>query len=110
MPTEIRKAFKPFFAGAGDDEKTKADETIVQRTTWFAEMIGGEYFFGDGVSVADCYPFVISNPLPRWRSARRSRQFPSASTVNTTGLPRDVGSQPANSAARTQREIVASSS
>lgn len=43
-------------------------------------------------------------------AARRPPQFPSASTMNTIGLPRDIGSQPADRAARTHRAIVASSS
>lgn len=59
ISTEIHKAFKPFFAGAGDDEKAKARETIVKRMTWLAETMEGDYLFGDTVSAADCYLFVM---------------------------------------------------
>ena len=31
ISTEIHKSFKPFFSGAGDEEKTKAGETILKR-------------------------------------------------------------------------------
>lgn len=59
ISTEIHKAFKPFFAGASDDEKAKARETIVKRMTWLAETMKGDYLFGDTVSAADCYLFVM---------------------------------------------------
>lgn len=59
ISTEIHKAFKPFFAGAGDDEKAKARETIVKRMTWLAETMDGDYLFGAAVSAADCYLFVM---------------------------------------------------
>ena len=59
ISTEIHKGFKPFFAGAGDDEKAKAGETIVRRMTWLADTMEGDYLFGDTVSVADCYLFVM---------------------------------------------------
>ena len=42
-------------------------------------------------------------------SRRSTVQFPSESTVKTIGLPRDIGSHPADNAARTPRVIVASS-
>ena len=59
ISTEIHKQFKPFFAGAGDDEKAKAGETIVRRMTWLADTMEGDYLFGDTVSAADCYLFVM---------------------------------------------------
>jgi hypothetical protein len=40
---------------------------------------------------------------------RPAPQLPSVSTVYTTGLPRDIGAQPADITARVHREIVASS-
>ena len=48
-----------FFAGASDDEKAKAGETIVKRMTWLADTMEGDYLFGETVSVADCYLFVM---------------------------------------------------
>lgn len=59
ISTEIHKGFKPFFAGAGDDEKAKAGETIVRRMTWLEVTMKGDYLFGDTVSAADCYLFVM---------------------------------------------------
>ncbi len=59
ISTEIHKGFKPFFAGASDDEKAKAGETIVRRMTWLANTMEGDYLFGDTVSAADCYLFVM---------------------------------------------------
>ena len=59
ISTEIHKGFKPFFAGASDDEKAKAGETIVKRMTYLADTIEGDYLFGADVSAADCYLFVM---------------------------------------------------
>ena len=59
ISTEIHKGFKPFFTGAGDDEKAKAGETIVKRMSYLADTMQGEYLFGANVSVADCYLFVM---------------------------------------------------
>lgn len=59
ISTEIHKSFKPFFAGGGDEEKARAGEIIVKRMTWLAETFEGDYLFGDAVSAADCYLFVM---------------------------------------------------
>jgi len=59
ISTEIHKSFKPFFAGGSAEEKTKAAEVIVKRLGYLADTIGGDYLFGDKVSVADCYLFVM---------------------------------------------------
>ncbi len=59
ISTEIHKSFKPFFAGAGDDEKSKAGETIVKRMAYLADTLKGGYLLGDDVSVADFYLFVM---------------------------------------------------
>ena len=59
ISTEIHKAFKPFFAGAGDDEKAKAGEMIKKRMAYLADTMKGDYVFGADVSVADCYLFVM---------------------------------------------------
>ncbi len=59
ISTEIHKAFKPFFSGAGDDEKAKAGETIQKRMAYLADMMTEDYLFGANVSVADCYLFVM---------------------------------------------------
>jgi len=59
ISTEIHKGFKPFFSGAGDEEKAKAGETIRKRLSYLAATMKGDYLFGSGISVADCYLFVM---------------------------------------------------
>jgi glutathione S-transferase len=59
ISTEIHKSFKPFFAGAGDEEKKKAGELILKRMSYLAETMKGDFLFGAEVSVADCYLFVM---------------------------------------------------
>ncbi|WP_458098339.1 glutathione binding-like protein [Roseomonas sp. WA12] len=59
ISTEIHKSFKPFFAGAGDEEKKKAGELILKRMGHLAQTMKGEFLFGEDVSVADCYLFVM---------------------------------------------------
>jgi glutathione S-transferase len=59
ISTEIHKAFKPFFSGAGEDEKAKAADTIKKRMGYLADTMKGDYLFGADVSVADCYLFVM---------------------------------------------------
>jgi len=59
VSTEIHKSFKPFFSGAGDEEKKKAGEVILKRMTLLADTMKGEFLFGDAVSVADFYLFVM---------------------------------------------------
>ncbi len=59
ISTEIHKGFKPFFAGAGEAEKSKAGETILKRMGYLADTMQGDFLFGADVSVADCYLFVM---------------------------------------------------
>ncbi len=59
ISTEIHKSFKPFFAGAGDDERAKAGETILKRMGYLADTMQGDFLFGSDISVADCYLFVM---------------------------------------------------
>lgn len=59
ISTELHKSFKPFFSGAGEDEKAKAAETIRRRMAHLAGALQGDYLFGSSVSVADCYLFVM---------------------------------------------------
>jgi glutathione S-transferase len=59
VSTEIHKSFKPYFSGASDDEKAKAAQVIVKRMRYLADTMQGDYLFGDDVSVADCYLFVM---------------------------------------------------
>ena len=59
ISTEIHKAFKPFFAGAGAEDKAKAGEMILKRMGYLATTMQGDFLFGAEVSVADCYLFVM---------------------------------------------------
>ncbi len=59
ISTEIHKSFKPFFAGGTADEKAKAGEAILKRMTQLADTTQDDFLFGSGISVADCYLFVM---------------------------------------------------
>ena len=59
ISTEIHKSFKPFFSGAGGDEKAKASDMIVKRMTYLADTMKGDFLLGADVSVADFYLFVM---------------------------------------------------
>ncbi len=60
ISTEIHKSFKPFFAGASDEDKAKAGAMITRRMAYLAERLDGDYLFGADVSVADAYLFVMT--------------------------------------------------
>jgi glutathione S-transferase len=60
ISTEIHKSFKPFFAGASDEDKAKAGAMITKRMDYLAERLDGDYLFGADVSVADAYLFVMT--------------------------------------------------
>ena len=59
ISTEIHKGFKPFFAGASDEDKKKAGETIRKRMDYLADAWQGDFLFGNDFSVADAYLFVM---------------------------------------------------
>ena len=59
ISSEIHKGFKPFFSCASDDEKKKAGEAILKRMEYLADIMEGDFLFGESVSVADCYLFVM---------------------------------------------------
>jgi len=59
ISTELHKNYKPFFAGASDEDKAKAGEVISNRLTWLSGTFQGDYLFGANVSVADAYLFVM---------------------------------------------------
>lgn len=60
ISTEIHKSFKPFFAGASDEDKAKAGAMITRRMAYLAERLDGDYLFGADASVADAYLFVMT--------------------------------------------------
>lgn len=59
ISTEIHKGFKPFFAGASDDDQAKAGTMIVKRMAYLATTMQGDFLFGAKPSVADFYLFVM---------------------------------------------------
>ena len=59
ISTEIHKSFKPFFAGASDEDKKKAGELILKRMSYLDERLEGDFLFGANISVADAYLFVM---------------------------------------------------
>lgn len=59
ISTEIHKSFKPFFAGASEEDKAKASEMIRKRMSYLADTMQGDYLFGANPTVADFYLFVM---------------------------------------------------
>jgi glutathione S-transferase len=59
ISTEIHKSFKPFFSNDGEEEKNKAANAIAKRAGYLLDKMQGDYLFGDSVSVADFYFFVM---------------------------------------------------
>lgn len=59
ISTEIHKSFAPFFQGGSDEEKSKAADKLGKRFGWIAAQFQGSFLFGNAVSVADCYLFVM---------------------------------------------------
>ena len=60
ISTEIHKSFKPFFAGASDEDKKKASELIQKRMRYLDDKFAGDFLFGADASVADAYLFVMT--------------------------------------------------
>jgi len=84
ISTEVHKSFKPMFSGGSDTEKNKAREMIAKRLQLLADGLHGDYLFGNRLSVADCYLFVmllwsdkfdivIPEPLPALRDRMLTR-------------------------------------
>lgn len=59
ISTEVHRAFKPMWHGGSEDEKAKARGTIVSLLQLLADDMTGDYLFGNRMSVADCYLFVM---------------------------------------------------
>lgn len=59
ISTEIHKGFRPFFSGASDEEKAKANEMLTKRFGQVSDMMAGDYLFASGFTVADSYLFVM---------------------------------------------------
>jgi glutathione S-transferase len=59
ISTEIHRAFKPMWHGGTEVEMQKARETVATLFEFAARQVRGPYLFGDTLSVADCYLFVM---------------------------------------------------
>ena len=60
ISTEIHKSFKPLFsADSNAEEKQSAKDTIAKRFGFLAKQTSGTYLFGDDMTVADAYLFVM---------------------------------------------------
>ena len=59
ISTEIHRAFKPLWHGGGDEQKQKAREEVASLLQFGAARMQGNYLFGDELSAADCYLFVM---------------------------------------------------
>jgi glutathione S-transferase len=59
LSSEIHKGFKPYFANGSDEEKAEAGRTVRRRMDYFADTMKGDFLFGDRISTADCYLFVM---------------------------------------------------
>lgn len=59
ISTEIHRAFKPMWHGGTDRDRARAAASVTGLLTLLARTIQGDYLFGDRLSVADCYLFVM---------------------------------------------------
>ena len=59
ISTEIHRAFKPMWHGGTEAEKQKARETVASLLEFAAKQMHGDYLFGDELTVADCYLYVM---------------------------------------------------
>lgn len=59
ISTEIHGAFKPMWHGGSDADKEKARSNIARLLELASKQLKGDYLFGDRLSVADCYLFVM---------------------------------------------------
>ena len=59
LSSEVHKGFRPYFANGGDGEKAEAAKAVRMRMDYFADTMKGDFLFGDKISTADCYLFVM---------------------------------------------------
>lgn len=103
ISTEIHRAFKPMWHAGTDVEKRKASETITSLFEYVAGRMIGDYLFGDELTVADCYLFVmlrwahkfgVTVPNALLRLQWRMEQRPAVQAA----LAREEGARPRNGA------------
>lgn len=59
ISTEIHRAFKPMWHAGSEAEKQKARDTVASLLRFTATQMRGDYLFGNRISAADCYLFVM---------------------------------------------------
>jgi len=59
ISTEIHHAFRPLWHGGTEPEQENARETIAKLLQFAATRMDGDYLFGDELSAADCYLYVM---------------------------------------------------
>lgn len=58
ISTELHKSFKPFYVGASEEDKARAEQYINKRMRWLEDRKVGKYLFGNEPTVADFYLFI----------------------------------------------------
>lgn len=59
LSTELHRAFKPLWHPGPEPERRKARETVASLLRFIGDRMTGPYLFGDRLSAADCYLFVM---------------------------------------------------
>jgi glutathione S-transferase len=59
ISTEIHGAYKPLWHGVWAEDADRARETVARRLELAAKQLQGDYLFGDQLTVADCYLYVM---------------------------------------------------
>lgn len=99
ISTEIHRSFKPMWHAGTEAEKQKARETIASLFEYAAGRMIGDFLFGDELTVADCYLFVmlrwaekfgVTVPNALLRLQWRMEQRPSVQAA----LAREEGARP----------------
>ncbi len=105
IATELHPAFKPLWHGGSEEEKQKGREKVASLFEFTAAQMQGDYLFGDTLSAADCYLFVmlrwaekfgVAAPEALLRLQWRMQQRPSVQAA----LAREEAAVPPDPAAR----------
>jgi glutathione S-transferase len=59
IESDVHHAYKPMWHPSSDAEKRKAAETVAGHLRFAASRMQGDYLFGDQLSAADCFLFVM---------------------------------------------------
>jgi glutathione S-transferase len=95
ISTEIHRAFKPMWHDGEGPEQQKARDTVASLLRFAATQMRGDYLFGDKLSVADCYLFVML----RWAT-----RFDIAVPDSLLGLRHRMEARPSVQAGMEQHE------